>query len=84
MNSSGQMIYHTAQGKLYSRERLQCAPAYCAHYKLDMFTVRTLLQWEVNCSRWKWNFYIIFEFPFNFYFKNGTDTVRSTLTVRTF
>ena len=26
---------------LYSRERLQCAPAYSAHYKLDMFTVRT-------------------------------------------
>ena len=24
------------------------------------------------------------KFPFNFYFKNGTDTVRGTLTVRTF
>ena len=68
----------------YSRERLQCAPAYCAHYKLDMFTVRTSLLWEGNFSRWKWIFYENFTYAFNFYFKKGTDTVRGTLTVRTF
>ena len=28
---------------IYSRERLECAPAYCAHYKLDLLTMRTLL-----------------------------------------
>ena len=75
---------HDVAPPVYSRERLQCAPAYCAHYNLDMFTVRTSLLWEGNFSRWKWIFYENFTNAFNFYFKKGTDTVRGTLTVRTF